>query len=192
MPGVIIVSVRRGPPFLKVRHQGRISHSRNLDHLFRPETLPTAIAIAFLSPAITTSRLPREPRVEKIALKHRVMLRCDESRGYPNKAHRDSPFENVREKEDGSQRELPRMSAQWRRLCYKRRQLHRSLARSVGQLFLGHHRSRRAILHLFTSPALEHLIRRVWVPPVADRFACWSCHAMNPSFGKAHYTAASA
>jgi len=36
-----------------------VSHSRSFDHLFRPETLRTAMATAFFCPAITTSRLPR-------------------------------------------------------------------------------------------------------------------------------------
>ena len=35
------------------------SHSRNFDHLFRPETLRTAIATAFLCPTSTTRRFPR-------------------------------------------------------------------------------------------------------------------------------------
>ena len=35
------------------------SHSRSFDQRFRPETLRTAIATAFLLPTSTTSRLPR-------------------------------------------------------------------------------------------------------------------------------------
>lgn len=54
------------------------SHSPNLDHLFRPETLRTAIATAFPLPEEHDKPFSaRETRVEKIALKHSVMLGRD-------------------------------------------------------------------------------------------------------------------
>ncbi len=43
----------------RVSAEGGISHSCDLDHLFRPDAFRTAIATAFLCPTSKTSRFPR-------------------------------------------------------------------------------------------------------------------------------------
>jgi hypothetical protein len=52
-----------------------LSHSVSFDQRRRPETLRTAMAMAFFCPTRTTSRLPRvTPVVEQITLQHGVVL----------------------------------------------------------------------------------------------------------------------
>ena len=51
------------------------SHSASFDHRRRPETLRTAMAMAFFCPTSTTSRLPSDARIKEVPLQHGVMLR---------------------------------------------------------------------------------------------------------------------